>query len=61
MGWVDADHYYQEMMTGVLNDLIYRCVLQYLDDGLIFAKDEATRLDVCFKGVLYGDAKTQYI
>ena len=33
MGWVDAAPYYQEIMTAVLRDLIYKCVLQYLDDG----------------------------
>ena len=40
MGWVDAAPYYQEMMTFVLDDLIYQCVIQYLDDGLVFAKVE---------------------
>ena len=34
MGWVDAAAYYQETMSVVLKDIIYRCVLQYLDDGL---------------------------
>ena len=45
MGWVDAAPYYQEMMTGVLDDLIYQCVLQYLDDSLIYAKNERGLLD----------------
>ena len=44
-GWVNAAPYYQEMMTGVLDDLIYKCVLQYLDDGLLFAKAERGLLD----------------
>ena len=46
MGWVDAAPYYQEMMTGVLYDLIYKCVLQYLDDGLMFAKKEKELINV---------------
>ena len=45
MGWVDSASYYQEMMTGVLGDLLYACVLQYLDDGLIFAGEERGLLD----------------
>ena len=45
MGWVDAAAYYQETMTCVLDELIYVCVLQYLDDGLIFAAKERGLLD----------------
>ena len=45
MGWIDAAPYYQEMMTGVLDGLIYKCVLQYLDDGLLFAGVERGLLD----------------
>ena len=40
MEWVDAAPYYQEMMAIILYDLVYKCVLQYLDDGLLFADVE---------------------
>ena len=45
IGWIDAAPYYQEMMTFVLDDLIYTTVIQYLDDGLVFAAAERGLLD----------------
>ena len=32
-------------MTFVLDDLIYQCVLQYLDDGFVYAEGERGLLD----------------
>ena len=45
MGWVDAAPYYQESMTAGLRDLIYKTVLQYLDDGLLHALHEKGLLE----------------
>ena len=45
MGWIDAAPYYQETMTKILDDLIYVTVLQYLDDGLVFAAAEKGLLE----------------
>ena len=44
-GWINAAPYYQRTMERVLGDLLYESVIQYLDDGLVFSKEEQGLLD----------------
>ena len=45
MGLKIAAAYYQRCMHTILGDLLLECVLQYLDDTLVYAKDEDALLD----------------
>ena len=45
MGLKIAAAYYQRCMHTILGDLLYECVLQYLDDTLVYARSETELLD----------------
>ena len=45
MGLKIAAAYYQRCMHTILGDLLYDCVLQYLDDTLVYARSESGLLD----------------
>ena len=45
MGLKIAAAYYQRCIHTILGDLLYECVLQYLDDTLVYARSETELLD----------------
>ena len=44
-GEQDLRDTFSTMSTGVLKDLLYKCVLQYIDDTMIYVKTEEELLD----------------